>query len=76
MKTFSVPSVAGTVNSFERAFAPSSLPTIMPQRGLHTAGAEYELAREWKDEASDIGLVVGVTAIGVGYVVVKLLRSK
>ncbi len=76
MKTFSVPSVAGTVNSLERAFAPSSLPTIMQQRGQVTAGAEYELAREWKEEGANIGLVVGATAIGVGYVIVKLLRSK
>ena len=76
MKGFSVPSVAGSVTSLERAFAPSSLPTIIPQRGMFTAQAEYELSREWNAEAPKIGLVVGAAAVSVGYVIVKMLRKK
>jgi hypothetical protein len=76
MKPFSISSVAGSVTSLERAFAPTSLPTIIPQRGIVTTQAEYQLSHEWNEEAPKIGFVVGAAAVGVGYVVVKLLRKK
>ncbi len=76
MKPFNMPSFAGGISSFERAFAPTSLPTIIPQRGLVMTQAEYQLAHEWKREAPKIGFVVGAAAVGVGFALAKMLAKR
>ncbi len=76
MKPFKMPTVGGNLLSIERAFAPSSLPPILQQRGPLTAEGEYGAAHEWNEEgAAEVGFAGGALLVLLGYFAVKCVRA-
>jgi hypothetical protein len=72
---FKMPPVGANLLSIERAFAPSSLPPILQQRGPLVAEGEYQATHEWNEEgATEVGLAVGAAVVVLAYVTVKALK--